>query len=34
VLAERYGVSKSWINRIKRGEVWRVLSSPFAGLFK
>jgi hypothetical protein len=34
VLAERYGVSKSWINKIKRGEVWRVLSSPFAGLFK
>jgi hypothetical protein len=34
VLAERYGVSRSWINRVKRGEVWRVLSSPFAGLFK
>lgn len=34
VLAERYGVSRSIINKIKRGEVWRVLSSPFAGLFK
>lgn len=34
VLAKRYGVSKSWINKIKRGEVWRVLTSPFAGLFK
>jgi hypothetical protein len=34
VLAQRYGVSKSWISRIKRGEVWRVLSSPFAGLFR
>lgn len=34
VLAERFGVSRSWINRIKRGEVWRVLSSPWQGLFK
>lgn len=34
VLAERFGVSKSWINKIKRGEVWRVLSSPWQGLFK
>lgn len=34
VLAERYGVSRAWINKIRRGQVWRVLSSPFAGLFK
>ena len=34
VLAEKFGVSKSWINRIKRGEVWRVLSSPWQGLLK
>jgi len=34
VLAQRYGVSRSWINKIKRGAAWRVLSSPFAGLFK
>jgi len=34
VLAARYGVSKSWITKIKRGAAWRVLSSPFAGLFK
>jgi hypothetical protein len=34
VLAERYGVSRGLINRIKRGRAWRVLSSPFAGLFR
>lgn len=34
VLAERFGVSKSWITKIRRGKAWRVLSSPFAGLFK
>jgi hypothetical protein len=34
VLAKRFGVSKSWVNKIKRGEVWRVLSSPWQGLFK
>lgn len=34
VLAERYGVSRSWINKIRRGEAWRLLTSPFRGLFK
>lgn len=34
VLAKRFGVSKSWVTKIKRGKAWRVLSSPFAGLFK
>lgn len=34
VLADRYGVSKSWVNRIKRNEVWRMLSNPWKGLFK
>lgn len=32
VLQKRYPVSKSRINRIKNGEAWRDLSSPFAGL--
>ena len=32
VLALRYGVNKSLINNIKRGEAWRVYASPFAGL--
>lgn len=32
VLALRYGVDKSMINNIKRGEAWRVYASPFAGL--
>ena len=33
-LAERFGVSKSLIGRVRRGEVWRTFSaSPFAGLF-
>jgi hypothetical protein len=34
VLAERFGVSRSWINKIKRGRAWRVLSSPWQGLFR
>lgn len=34
VLAERFGVSKSWINKIRSGRAWRVLSSPWQGLFK
>ena len=33
-LATRFGISKSIIGRIKRGEMWRTFSvSPFAGLF-
>ena len=32
VLALRYGVDKSMINNIKRGQAWRVYGSPFAGL--
>jgi hypothetical protein len=34
VLAERFGVSRGLINRIKRGRAWRVLSSPWQGLFR
>jgi hypothetical protein len=34
VLAERFGVSKSAISRIRRNEVWRILTSPWQGLFK
>lgn len=32
VLAEKYSVHKSLINRVRKGERWRDLSSPFAGL--
>ncbi len=32
VLAEKYGINKSRINSIKRGEGWRDYSNPFAGL--
>lgn len=32
ILAERYGVNKSLVNSIKRGEIWKDYSSPFAGL--
>lgn len=31
-LQKRYPVSKSRINRIKNGDAWRDMSSPFAGL--
>lgn len=34
VLADRYGVDKSLVNRIKRGTAWRDYSSPFAGLVR
>jgi hypothetical protein len=34
VVAERFGVSKSWITKIRRGAAWRVLTSPWQGLFK
>ena len=34
VLAERFGVSRGLINRIKNGRAWRVLSSPWQGLFR
>lgn len=34
VLADRFGVSRSWINKIRKGAAWRVLSSPWQGLFK
>ena len=33
-MAARFGVSKSLIGRVRRGEVWRTFSaSPFSGLF-
>jgi hypothetical protein len=32
VLAERYGITRSLVNRIKRGDQWRDTSNPFAGL--
>jgi hypothetical protein len=34
VLAEQYGVHQSLIKRIRNNGVWRVLSGPFAGLFR
>lgn len=34
VLAAQYGVHESMIKRIRTGRVWKVLSSPFAGLLK
>lgn len=34
VLAAEYGVHESMIKRIRSGRVWRMLSGPFAGLFK
>ena len=32
VLAKVYGVDKSMVSRVRRGEAWRDYSSPFAGL--
>jgi len=32
VLAKVYGVDKSMVSRIRRGEAWRDYSSPFVGL--
>jgi hypothetical protein len=32
VLAERYGIDKGLVSRIRRGEAWREFSNPFAGL--
>ncbi len=34
VLAERYGLSKDRIYRIRRGLAWREYSNPFAGLIQ
>lgn len=34
VLAKEYGVHESMIKRIRTNRVWKVLSGPFAGLFK
>lgn len=31
-LSERYGINKSRVNAIKRGDAWKDYSSPFAGL--
>lgn len=33
-LAQRYGVDKSLISKVRRGTAWRVLASPFAGLMR
>jgi hypothetical protein len=32
VLAERYGINRSRVNAIKRGEAWKDYSSPWRGL--
>lgn len=34
VLAERYGVNRSLISKVRRGDAWRPLSNPFGGLFR
>ena len=31
-LADRYGVNRSLINRIKRGDAWKDYTNPFGGL--
>lgn len=33
VLAARYGIDKSRVNAIKRGEAWKDYANPFTGLF-
>ena len=32
VLAARYGINKSLVNKIKRGQAWRDVSTPWEGL--
>ena len=32
VLSARYGINRSVVNAIKRGDAWKEYSSPFAGL--
>lgn len=34
VLAERYGVNRSLISRVRRGEIWRCMTNPFRGLIR
>ena len=34
VLAERYGVNRSLISRVRRGEIWKCLTNPFRGLMR
>jgi hypothetical protein len=31
-LAQRYGVDRSLISKVRRGEAWKVLANPFRGL--
>lgn len=33
VLAARFGIDKSMVNNIKRGEAWKDYTNPFAGMF-
>lgn len=34
VLAKRFGVDKSLISKIRRGEAWKCLTNPFRGLIR